>query len=116
MDGYQVDIAALTDAANAAAELARATDPLVKQFGPALKDVAGGAPGSRSAAVAGRLPADSLSTQATQVNGIADKLKQTADEYQRHDAAAALALNKIKTATQPDQVSPGRIGSILDGG
>jgi ABC-type transporter Mla subunit MlaD len=103
-DGFQVDPAALTRAAEAGAGIARDTRPLVKELATALDDLAGGAPGSQSASVAAsaaRQWTGTLSHHADQIQGVCDKLKQTADDYLGQDQAAAGTISKIKPAATP---------------
>jgi len=117
-DGYQVDLAALTRAAEAGAEIVRDARPLVKELATALDDIAGGASGSQSASMAGsagRQWTDALSNHVDQIQGVCDKLKQTVDDYLRQDEAAAQTISKIKPAANPEPAPAGRIGTILDG-
>ncbi|HEU5472662.1 MAG TPA: hypothetical protein VFV67_18605 [Actinophytocola sp.] len=117
-NGYEVDVATVRAAAEQAAEVAGLVRPLAGQLGKAVGEVAAGAPGSRSAAMAeaaGQRWPKALDATADRIVELGNGLAESAKSYLAVDQAAARLLEAAGLSAAAAGGPGGRIGSVLDG-
>lgn len=117
-NGYEVDVPTVRAAAEQAAEVAGLVRPLAGELGKAIGEVAGGAPGSRSAAMAeaaGQRWPKALDAGADRIAELGNGLAESAKSYLAVDQAAARLLEQAGLAAAASGSPDGRICSVLDG-